>query len=89
MDTFESDFENFSLSDFIFVFEEYPITSVSVRIRKEKTTSETILNLSLYLLLNDVHYLNYLESQITNNIFIKISNDIKINFNYLIYIFHD
>ena len=62
MDAFESDFENFSLSDFIFVFEEYPITSVSVRIRKEKMTSETILNLSLYLLLNDVHYLNYLES---------------------------
>ena len=62
MDAFESDFENFSLSDSIFVFEEYLITSVSVRIRKEKMTSETILNLSLYLLLNDVHYLNYLES---------------------------
>ena len=62
MDISESNFENFSLSDSIFVFEEYPITSVSVRIRKEKVTSETILNLSLYLLLNDVHYLNYLES---------------------------
>ena len=62
MDVSEFDFENFSLSDFIFVFEEYPITSVSVRIRKKKVTSETILNLSLYLLLNDVHYLNYLES---------------------------
>ena len=49
MDAFESDFENFSLSDFIFVFEEYPITSVSVRIREEKVTSETILNLSIYL----------------------------------------
>ena len=62
MDVSESDFENFSLSDSIFVFEEYLITSVSVRIRKEKVTSETILNLSLFLLLNDVHYLNYLES---------------------------
>ena len=62
MDASEFDFMNFSLSDSIFVFEEYPITSVSVRIRKEKMTSETILNLSLYLLLNDVHYLNYLES---------------------------
>jgi len=66
MDASEFDFKNFSLSDSIFVFEEYPITSVSVRIRKrirkEKMTSETILNLSLYLLLNDVHYLNYLES---------------------------
>ena len=50
MDTSESDFKNFSLSDFIFVFEEYPITSVSVSIRKEKVTSETILNLSLYLI---------------------------------------
>ena len=50
MDASESDFENFSLSDFIFVFEEYPITSVSVRIRKEKVTSETILNLFLYLI---------------------------------------
>jgi len=62
MDASEFDFMNFSLSDSIFVFEEYPITSVSVRIRKEKVTSETILNLSLYLLLNDVHYLNNLES---------------------------
>ena len=62
MDATEYDFKNFSLSDFIFVFEKYPITSVSIRIRKEKMTSETILNLSLYLLLNDVHYLNYLES---------------------------
>ena len=62
MDASEFDFKNFSLSDSIFVFEEYPITSVFVRIRKEKITSETILNLSLYLLLNDVHYLNYLES---------------------------
>ena len=62
MDVSESDFENSSLSDSIFVFEEYPIISVSVRIRKEKVTSETILNLSLYLLLNDVQYLNYLES---------------------------
>ena len=50
MDAFEFYFENFSLSDFIFVFEEYPITSVSVRIRKEKVTSEIILNLSLYLI---------------------------------------
>ena len=50
MDASEFDFENFSLSDSIFVFEEYPITSVSVRIRKEKVTSETILNLSLYLI---------------------------------------
>ena len=50
MDASESDFENFSLSDFIFVFEEYPITTVSIRIRKEKVTSETILNLSLYLI---------------------------------------
>ena len=62
MDASESNFENFSLSNSIFVFEEYLITSVSVHIRKEKVTSETILNLSLYLLLNDVHYLNYLES---------------------------
>ena len=62
MDASEFDLKNFSLSDSIFVFEEYPITSVSVRIRKEKMTSETILNLSLYLLLNDVNYLNYLES---------------------------
>ena len=62
MDASESDFKNFSLSDSKFVFEEYPITSVSVRIRKEKMTSETILNLSLYILLNDIHYLNYLES---------------------------
>ena len=65
MDASESDFKNFYLSDsifvfvFVFVFEEYPITSISVRIRKEKVTSETILNLFLYLLLNDVHYLNY------------------------------
>ena len=50
MDAFESDFENFSLSDSIFVFEEYPITSVSVRISKEKVTSEIILNLVLYLI---------------------------------------
>ena len=50
MDASESDFENFSLSDFIFVFEKYPITSVSVRIRKEKVTSEIILNLTLYLI---------------------------------------
>ena len=50
MDASESDFENFSLSDFIFVFEKYLITSVSVRIRKEKVTSETMLNLSLYLI---------------------------------------
>ena len=50
MDASESDFENFSLSDFIFVFEEYPITFVSVRIRKEKVTSKIILNLSLYLI---------------------------------------
>ena len=50
MDASEFDFENFSLSDSIFVFEKYPITSVSVRIRKEKVTSETILNLSLYLI---------------------------------------
>jgi len=50
MDASEIDFENFSLSDSILVFEEYPITSVSVRIRKEKMTSETILNLSLYLI---------------------------------------
>ena len=62
MDASESDFKNFSLSDSIFVFLEYPIISVSVRIRKEKMTSETILNLSLYLLFNDVYYLNYLES---------------------------
>ena len=50
MDVSEFDFKNFSLSDFIFIFEEYPITSVSVRICKEKMTSETILNLSLYLI---------------------------------------
>ena len=50
MDVSESDFENFSLSDSIFIFEKYPITSVSIRIRKEKVTSETILNLSLYLI---------------------------------------
>ena len=50
MDASKFDFENFSLSDSIFVFEEYPITYVSVRIRKEKVTSETILNLSLYLI---------------------------------------
>ena len=50
MDAFEFDFENFSLSDSILVFEEYPITSVSVRIRKEKVTSETMLNLYLYLI---------------------------------------
>jgi len=50
MDAFESDFENFSLFDSIFVFEEYPITSVFVRIRKEKMTSETILYLFLYLI---------------------------------------
>ena len=50
MDVSESDFENSSLSDSIFVFEEYPITSVSVRIRKGKVTSETILNLFLYLI---------------------------------------
>ena len=62
MDAFESDFENFSLSDSIFAFEEYPIASVYIRIRKEKVTSETILNLYFNLLLNDVHYLNYLES---------------------------
>ena len=85
MDASEFNFKNFSLSDSIFVFEEYPITSVSAK----KMTSDTILNLSLYLLLNDVHYLNYLERQITNNIFIKISNNIKINFNCLIYLFHD
>ena len=42
MDASEFDFKNFSLSDSIFVFEEYPITSVSVRIRKEKVTSETM-----------------------------------------------
>ena len=36
MDGLESDFENFCLSDFIFVFEKYPITSIPVRIRKEK-----------------------------------------------------
>ena len=46
MDASESDFENFSLSDSIFVFEEYPITSVSAK----KMTSEIILNLSLYLI---------------------------------------
>ena len=50
MNASESGFENFSLSDSIFVFEEYPITSVSVCVRKEKMTSETILNLSLYLI---------------------------------------
>ena len=50
MDASEFDFKNFSLSDSIFVFEEYPITSVSVRIRKEKVTNETILDLSLYLI---------------------------------------
>jgi len=50
MDASEFDFKNFSLSDSIFVFEEYPITSVSVCIRKEKVTSETILNLFLYLI---------------------------------------
>ena len=33
MDASEFDFKNFSLSDSIFLFEEYPITSVSVRIR--------------------------------------------------------
>ena len=46
VDVSESDFQNFSLSDSIFVFEinvKYPIS----RIRKEKVTSETILNLSL------------------------------------------
>ena len=42
--------EHFSLSDSIFVFEKYPIASVFIRIRKEKVTSETILNLSLYLI---------------------------------------
>ena len=50
MDASESDFEKFSLSDSIFVFEEYPIASVSIRIRKEKVISETILNLPLYLI---------------------------------------
>ena len=50
MDASESDFENFSLSDSKFVFEKYPITFVSVCIRKEKVTSETILNLFLYLI---------------------------------------
>ena len=42
MDASESDFKNFSLSDFIFVFEKYPITSVSVRIRKEKVTRDNL-----------------------------------------------
>ena len=50
MDVSESDFENFSLSDSIFIFEKYPITSVSDCIRKEKVTSEIILNLSLYII---------------------------------------
>ena len=50
MDAPEPDYKNFSLSDSIFVFEEYPITSVSVRICKEKVTSETMLNLSLFLI---------------------------------------
>ena len=50
MDASESDFENFSLFDSIFVFEKYPITFVFVRIRKEKMTSETMLNLSLYII---------------------------------------
>ena len=40
MDASESDFENFSLSDFIFAFEEYPITFVFVRIRKEKVVRQ-------------------------------------------------
>ena len=31
MDASESDFENSFLSDFIFVFEKYPITYVSVK----------------------------------------------------------
>ena len=50
MDVFESDFEKFSQFNSKFVFEEYPIASVFVRIRKEKVTSETILYLSLYLI---------------------------------------